>query len=157
VYKPRSELNRQARLRMLQITERATGFQTYTTTLTLSFERRQRTRQRLCLDDGREAALRLPRGTVLRGGDCLHAENGEVIGVKAATEEVSSAFCSDPLQLARAAYHLGNRHVPVQVGAGWLRYLRDHVLDHMLEEMGLQVRADRVAFEPESGAYHSHD
>jgi urease accessory protein len=70
---------------------------------------------------------------------------------------VSSAFCSDPLQLARAAYHLGNRHVAVQVGSGWLRYLRDHVLDHMLEEMGLQVRPDTVAFEPEAGAYHSHD
>jgi urease accessory protein len=142
---------------MLQITERAIGLQAHTTTLTLTFERRQRTRQRLRLDDGREAALILPRGTVLRGGDCLYADNGEVIAVKAATEEVSSACCTDPLQLARAAYHLGNRHVAVQVGAGWLRYLRDHVLDHMLEDMGLQVRPDVVAFEPESGAYHSHD
>ena len=142
---------------MLQITERAIGLQNYTTTVTLTFERRQRTRQRLLLDDGREAALLLPRGTVLRGGDYLHAENGEVIAIKAATEEVSNAFCSDPLQLARAAYHLGNRHVAVQVGVGWLRYLRDHVLDHMLEEMGLQVRPDTVAFEPEAGAYHSHD
>ena len=142
---------------MLQITQRVSGFQPHTVTVTLTFERRQRTRQRIHLDDGREAALMLPRGTVLRGGDCLYAENGEVIAVKAATEEVSCAFCSDPLQLARAAYHLGNRHVPVQVGAGWLRYLRDHVLDHMLEEMGLRVRVDRLAFEPESGAYHSHD
>lgn len=142
---------------MLQIIGRATGFHAPTTTVTLTFERRQRTRQRLRLDDGREAALMLPRGTVLRGGDCLYAENGEVIAVKAAAEEVSSAFCSDPLQLARAAYHLGNRHVAVQVGTGWLRYLRDHVLDHMLEEMGLRVRQDMVAFEPEAGAYHGHD
>jgi urease accessory protein len=142
---------------MLQITERAAGYQIPTATITLSFDRRQRTRQRLRLDDGREAALMLPRGTVLRGGDYLRADNGEVIAVKAAEEEVSSVFCADPLQLARAAYHLGNRHIAVQVGAGWLRYIRDHVLDHMLEEMGLQVRPDRVAFEPESGAYHSHD
>jgi urease accessory protein len=142
---------------MMQITERATGFQPHAATLTLTFERRQRSRQRLRLDDGREAALMLPRGTVLRDGDCLHADSGEVIAVKAASEEVSTAFCSDPLQLARAAYHLGNRHVPVQVSAGWLRYLRDHVLDQMLEEMGMQVRRDRVAFEPEAGAYHSHD
>ncbi len=142
---------------MLQITERAIGLQNHTTSVTLTFELRQRTRQRLQLDDGREAALLLPRGTVLRGGDYLYAENGEVIAIRAAREEVSSAFCSDPLQLARAAYHLGNRHVAVQVGSGWLRYLRDHVLDHMLEEMGLQVRPDTVAFEPEAGAYHSHD
>jgi len=142
---------------MLQIIERATGLQPHTATLTLTFERRQRTRQRLQLDDGREAALMLPRGTVLRGGDYLYADNGEVIAVQAAAEEVSSAFCADPLQLVRAAYHLGNRHVAVQVGTGWLRYLRDHVLDHMLEDMGMQVRPDQVAFEPEAGAYHSHD
>ena len=142
---------------MLQITERATGYQPSTSTLTLSFEQRQRSRQRLRLDDGREAALMMPRGTVLRGGDCLSADNGEVIAIKSAVEEVSSVYCADPLQLARAAYHLGNRHVAVQIGTGWLRYLRDHVLDHMLEDMGLQVRPDRVAFEPESGAYHSHD
>jgi urease accessory protein len=142
---------------MLQITGRTFGFQAGTATLTLSFEQRQRTRQRLRLDDGREAALMLPRGTVLRGGDRLCADNGEVVAVKAASEEVTSVFCADPLQLARAAYHLGNRHIAVQIGAGWLRYLRDHVLDHMIEEMGLQVRHDTVAFEPEAGAYHSHD
>lgn len=142
---------------MLQITGRATGFKNYTTTLTLTFERRQHTRQRLRLDDGREAALMLPRGIVLRGGDYLSADNGEVIAIKAAAEEVSSVFCSDPLQLARVAYHLGNRHVAVQIGGGWLRYIRDHVLDDMIKEMGLQVQRVRVAFEPESGAYHNHD
>lgn len=142
---------------MLKITERVTGLQECAATLTLPFEQRQRSRQRLRLDDGREAALLLPRGTVLRYGDRLRAETGEVIAVKAAAEEVSTVFCADPLHLARAAYHLGNRHVAVQVGAGWLRYLHDHVLDHMVGEMGLQVRRETVAFEPEAGAYHSHD
>ena len=142
---------------MLQINERAKGSKSVTSTLTLTFEQRQRSRQRLLLDDGREAVMMLPRGTILRGGDCLSTENGEVIAVKAAIEEVSNAYCSDPLQLSRAAYHLGNRHVELQIGAGWLRYLRDHVLDHMIEEMGLQIRHDTVAFEPEAGAYHGHD
>ena len=141
---------------MLQITERATGLQACAASLTLTFEQRQRTRQRLRLDDGREAALILPRGTVLRGGDRLRADSGEVIAVNAANEEVTSVFCADPLQLARAAYHLGNRHIAVQIGAGWLRFLRDHVLDRMIEEMGLLVQHDTVAFEPEAGAYHSH-
>ena len=142
---------------MLQINERAKGSKSVTSTLTLTFEQRQRSRQRLLLDDGREAVMMLPRGTILRGGDCLSTENGEVIAIKAAIEEVSNAYCSDPLQLSRAAYHLGNRHVELQIGAGWLRYLRDHVLDHMIEEMGLQIRHDTVAFEPEAGAYHGHD
>ena len=142
---------------MLQINERAKGSKSVTSTLTLTFEQRQRSRQRLLLDDGREAVMMLPRGTILRGGDCLSTENGEVIAIKAAIEEVSNAYCSDPLQLSRAAYHLGNRHVELQIGAGWLRYLRDHVLDHMIEEMGLHIRHDTVAFEPEAGAYHVHD
>jgi urease accessory protein len=142
---------------MLQIIERISGVYEFAATLTLPFELRQRTRQRLHLDDGREAALLLPRGTVLRGGDCLRAEDGEVIAVEAAEEEVSTAFGADPLQVTRAAYHLGNRHVAVQVGAGWLRYLHDHVLDHMLREMGLQVKHETAPFEPEAGAYHSHD
>ena len=99
----------------------------------------------------------LPRGTVLRGGDGLRAEDGEIIAVRAAIEDVSTAYCADPVRLARAAYHLGNRHIAVQVGAGWLRYLHDHVLDHMLTEMGMEVKREDAPFEPEAGAYHGHD
>ena len=63
----------------------------------------------------------------------------------------------DPKALARAAYHLGNRHVPVQVGDGWLRYLADHVLDDMLRGLGLEPKSEQAPFEPESGAYgHVH-
>lgn len=142
---------------MLTINERISQPLAPATALTLPFEMRQRTRQRVRLDDGREAALSLPRGMLLRGGDRLLADNGEIIIVKAAAEEVSTVFCTYPLQLARAAYHLGNRHVAVQVGAGWLRYVRDHVLDHMLLAMGMSVTHEAVSFEPEAGAYHGHD
>jgi urease accessory protein len=81
-----------------------------------------------------------------------------VIEIVAAREVVSVVTSNDPLQLARAAYHLGNRHVSVQIGPGWLRYQHDHVLDDMVRGLGLPVRQDTLPFEPEAGAYagHSH-
>jgi urease accessory protein len=142
---------------MLHITERLSGVHEFAATLTLPFDLRQRTRQRLRLDDGREAALLLPRGMVLRGGDRLRASGGEVIAVKAAAEEVSTLFGNDSVQLARAAYHLGNRHIAVQLGDGWLRFLRDHVLDSMVRDLGIQLIHDVAPFEPEAGAYHRHE
>lgn len=142
---------------MLNITERIADSAPCTASLTLPFELRQKSRQRVQLDDGREAALMLPRGVVLRGGDSLRADGGELIAVRAAMEAISTASGDDARLLARAAYHLGNRHVPVQVGAGWLRYGRDHVLDDMLHGLGLSVRHEELPFEPESGAYqHGH-
>lgn len=142
---------------MLNITERIADTASCTASLTLPFELRQKSRQRVQLDDGREAALMLPRGVVLRGGDSLRADGGELIAVRAAVEAISTASGDDARLLARAAYHLGNRHVPVQVGAGWLRYGRDHVLDDMLHGLGLSVRHEELPFEPESGAYqHGH-
>ncbi len=142
---------------MLHITERIADPIPCNTSLTLPFDLRQKSRQRVRLDDGREAALILPRGVVLRGGDSLRADGGELIAVRAAIEAVSIASSDDARLLARAAYHLGNRHVPVQVGAGWLRYGRDHVLDDMLHGLGLSVRHEESPFEPESGAYqHGH-
>lgn len=123
-------------------------------TLTLPFGDRRRSRLRARLDDGREVALLLPRGTQLRDGDRLRDQSGELcVSVRAADEMLSWACTTDPLLLARAAYHLGNRHVPVQVGPGWLAYLHDHVLDGMIAEMGLAVDTRRVPFEPEAGGY----
>lgn len=122
-------------------------------TLTLTYERRERSRQRVRLDSGREAGLFLPPGTQLADGDLLLAEEGVLIRVRAAAESVSTARTADPLRLARACYHLGNRHVPLQVGPGWLRYLPDHVLDDMLRLLGLSVAVETVRFEPEAGAY----
>src|SRR3954470_15363039 len=89
--------------------------------LTLRFEDRRRSRMRARLDDGREAALLLPHGTILRDGDRLRAPDGDQVAiVRAAAQSLSIVRCDDPLLLARAAYHLGNRHIPVQLGAGWL-------------------------------------
>lgn len=135
--------------------------------LTLPFADRRRSRLRARLDDGREAALILPHGTVLRDGDRLRAaDGGAVITVRAAEETLSWATTGDPLVLARAAYHLGNRHVPVQIGEGWVAYQHDHVLDGMVREMGLHLHLRQAAFEPEAGGYrqagqahggHSHE
>lgn len=122
-------------------------------TATLAFEQRQKSRLRLTLDNGDAAALQLPRGHVLRDGQLLQSEDGITIRVQAAGEAVSTVRSDDAAQLARAAYHLGNRHVALQVGDGWLRYLADHVLDDMLRGHGLEVVNENAPFEPEEGAY----
>ena len=122
-------------------------------TLTLAFDARQRSRQRVRLDDGQEYALLLPRGTVLQHGDRLRDVHGRIVRVCAAAEAVSTVHANDPLQLARACYHLGNRHVPLQITAHWLRYRHDHVLDDLVARLGLTVTREQARFEPESGAY----
>jgi urease accessory protein len=122
--------------------------------LTLGFEDRRRSRMRIRIDDGREAALLLPHGTILRDGDRLRdRERGEVVTVRAADQTLSLVRAADAVALARAAYHLGNRHVPVQVGAGWLAYEHDHVLDEMVEDLGLSIETHVAPFEPEAGGY----
>lgn len=124
-------------------------------TLTLPFEQRQKSRLRTRLDNGQEVGLFLPRGAVLRHGDRLRAANGLIVEVQAALETVSTGHTTDSLLLARAAYHLGNRHVALQLASGWLRYLHDHVLDDMVRELGLEVMCEQALFEPEAGAYSS--
>lgn len=139
-------------------------------TLSLGFEDRRRSRQLARLDDGREVGVNVPRGTVLRDGDRLlgDAGDGPVVIVRAAPETLSVARSNDAHLLARAAYHLGNRHVPLQVAPDHLAYQHDHVLDGMVRELGLIVTTERVPFEPEAGGYrhegserrehgHSHD
>jgi urease accessory protein len=124
--------------------------------LLLPFSERSKSRLRAVLDNGEEAGLFLDRGTILRGGDLLLADDGRVVEVQAADESVSTVHTDNPLQLARACYHLGNRHVALQIGPGWLRYQHDHVLDDMLRGFGLEVRVELAPFEPEGGAYVSH-
>jgi urease accessory protein len=127
--------------------------------LVLPFELRQKSRLRARLASGSEVGLFLERGIVLRGGDLLLADDGTVIEVVAALETVSTVTDADATRLARAGYHLGNRHVPVQIGAGWLRYGHDHVLDDMVRGLGLLVIVEQAPFEPEAGAYgpsHAH-
>lgn len=121
--------------------------------LTLPFQLRSKSRLRTTLDSGEEVGLMLERGSVLRGGDLLIADDGRVIEVVAAPEAVSTVCASDPSQLARASYHLGNRHVALQIGQGWVRYQYDHVLDDMVRGLGLEVIVEEAPFEPEGGAY----
>ncbi len=137
----------------LQIVERLREALPAETTLTLPFELRQKSRLRTWLDNGADVGLFLPRGTVLRGGDRLRTTTGLVIEVRAAPESVSTARTDDARLLARAAYHLGNRHVPLQIDANWLRYLHDHVLDRMVRELGLDIICEQAPFEPEAGAH----
>ena len=141
---------------MLRFTEivAGRGFERPGGVLTMSFADRRRSRLRTRLDDRREIALQLPRGSILRDGDRLRAEDGDlVIAVPAADENLSRVQSDDQLRLARAAYHLGNRHVPVQIGPGFLAYEHDHVLDGMIEDLGLRVETVSRAFEPEAGGY----
>ena len=127
--------------------------------LSLPFELRQKSRLRTELVSGEEAGLFLEHGSILRGGDCLRANDGRVVLVVAADEELMEAKCATPFELVRAAYHLGNRHVPVQIGEGWLRFQADEVLAQMLRGLKATVSKVSAPFEPEAGAYaggHHH-
>ena len=127
--------------------------------LVLPFDLRIRSRLRTRLASGEEAVLRTERGAILRGGECLRAEDGRVVRISAAAEKVMHVACADQHELTRAAYHLGNRHVPVEIGDGYLRIAADHVLGDMLLGLGAKVEELEAPFEPESGAYgggHGH-
>lgn len=141
---------------MLMLTRRVGEAETTCATATLDLDTRTKSRVRIRLDDGREAGLMLERGQLIRGGELLADATGrQVVRVLAAPEEVSTVRCSDPLLLARACYHLGNRHVPLQIEAGLVRYQHDHVLDDMVRGLGLEVSVEQAPFEPEAGAYQS--
>lgn len=121
--------------------------------LSLPIDKRIKSRLKVILDDGRDAGLFLPRGHILRHGEQLISKCGLYIEVKAAPEQVSTVYCDNALLLTRVAYHLGNRHVPLQVEAGWVRYQHDHVLDEMVVGLGAEVTSENEPFEPEGGAY----
>ena len=128
-------------------------------TLTLPFELRRKSRLLVRLDSGEEAGLFLPRGTVLRDGDRLVGTDGRTVRVIAAIEDVHEIRASAECSLVRAAYHLGNRHIPVEIGDACLRIERDQVLKDMLGQLGALVTEARTAFDPEPGAYgggHRH-
>jgi urease accessory protein len=135
-------------------------------TLTLPYDMRCKSRFAATLDTGEEVGVVLPRGTVLRDGDMLVADDGGLVRVIAAAENVLLVRTGDRLTLMRAAYHLGNRHTPVEVGADVLKLEADSVLEDMLKRLGAQVEHATLPFQPESGAYsgqsggghrHGHD
>ncbi len=137
-------------------------------TVELDWDVRQKSRFAATDSQGRELGIFLPRGTVVRGGDVLVAEDGSLIKVIAAPQAVlritACAEHGTPFDLTRAAYHLGNRHVPIELQPDHLKIEPDHVLADMLRAMHLTVVEQQAAFEPEGGAYgqggghggHSH-
>ncbi len=145
---------------MLIVQKRVPPQSAFDAELILPFALRQKSRLRTTVEGGEEIGLFLERGTVLRDGECLQADDGRVVRVIAAAEYLLEVRCKDAAALARAAYHLGNRHTPVQVGTGWLRLAADDVLAGMLRGLGAAVTPVRAPFEPEAGAYaaghHAH-
>jgi urease accessory protein len=133
-------------------------------TVELDWDVRQKSRFDATDSTGRQLGVFLPRGTLVRGGDMLVAEDGSLIQVIAAPQPVLViTACTEhgtPFDLTRAAYHLGNRHVPIELKPDHLKIEPDHVLADMLRAMHLTVREATQAFEPEGGAYsstgHSH-
>ena len=129
-------------------------------TIELDWDVRQKSRFDTTDSQGRQIGVFLPRGTVVRGGDVLVAEDGSLVRVLAAPQAVLRiTHCSQhgtPFDLTRAAYHLGNRHVPIELKLDHLKIEPDHVLATMLRAMHLTVQEIQDAFEPESGAYASH-
>ena len=137
------------------------------TTVELDWDVRQKSRFAATDSAGRELGIFLPRGTLVRGGDVLVAEDGSMVRVIAAPQPVLViTHCQShgtPFDLTRAAYHLGNRHVPIELQPDHLKIEPDHVLADMLRAMHLIVTEQNLAFEPEGGAYaaghgggHSH-
>lgn len=136
-------------------------------TLTLPYELRIRGRLKATTDNDRDVGLFLDRGPVLRHGDLLQANSGEVIQVCAADEPVTTAYIEDGLPLGRLCYHLGNRHVTLALGMDadgrhWVRFPPDYVLEELAELLGATLTHHEAPFDPESGAYaqagreHSH-
>ena len=136
-------------------------------TVELDWDVRQKSRFDATDSQGRQLGVFLPRGTLVRGGDVLVAEDGSLVKVIAAKQPVlvitPCAEHGSPFDLVRAAYHLGNRHVPIELKPDHLKIEPDHVLAEMLRAMHLIVKAEDAAFEPEGGAYasgghtHGHD
>ena len=148
---------------MLTLIRRSTAAPT--DSVALAYDSRKRSRLRVTLASGREAGIFLERGEHLQGGDRLvSADGADVVEIAAAPEKLIEAVAGSPLLFARAAYHLGNRHVPVQImpeaGGGRLRFQTDHVLAEMVKGLGCTVAEVEAPFQPEAGAYgggHHHD
>lgn len=144
---------------MLNLTQRLPADPTVVAEFTLALTAEERVRSRHYFHtDGQEFYLNLPRGTVLQHGDLLQTEaDGRIVRVSAKPEPVMTVTAPTALDLLQAAYHLGNRHVPLEVTIAYLRFSPDPVLKAMLEQRGLSVSEDIAPFQPENGAYgHSH-
>ncbi|MEG3435938.1 urease accessory protein UreE [Pannus brasiliensis CCIBt3594] len=126
--------------------------------LSLTAGERARSRYRLESPEGFALCFRLPRGTILQDGDFVRAENGEIVQIFAKPEPVITVTAHSPHLLLKAAYHLGNRHVELEIAPDYLRLAPDPVLQAMLEGLGLEITEEIAPFKPEIGAYqHYHE
>jgi urease accessory protein len=135
--------------------EQATG------SLTLDFDARHRRRIRLTADHGEAILLDLPKAIAMADGDGVQLDDGRWLHVQAAAERVVEVRHHDRSQLARLAWHLGNRHLPTEIRGQTLRIRPDHVIEEMLSSFGADLVPVDAAFQPEGGAYggysHPHD
>lgn len=128
-------------------------------TVELTFDTRQKSRFRAALASGVDIGADLPRTGILRSGSYIATQEGDVLRVDAKPERLMQVTAQTDFDLLKAAYHLGNRHVPLMLTPTALYFEPDHVLAEMVEGLGLTVSETHHPFEPESGAYaqHSHD
>ncbi|WP_299414568.1 urease accessory protein UreE [Acaryochloris sp. IP29b_bin.148] len=126
-------------------------------TLALTAEERTRSRHKFQTAEGQTVFLQLSRGTILYNGDLLKSESDTVLRIIARSEPVLTVQAATSLDLLRGAYHLGNRHVPLEITPTCLRLTPDPVLQKMLEQLGLDVTEDMHPFQPEAGAYGHHN
>ncbi|NHB56567.1 urease accessory protein UreE [Acinetobacter shaoyimingii] len=128
-------------------------------TVALSFDTRQKSRFRATLNSGIDIGVDLPRTGILRSGAYIATEQGDILKVDAKPEQLMQVTAPTAFDLLKAAYHLGNRHVPLMLTPSALYFEPDHVLAEMVKGLGLTVQEVEHPFEPESGAYaqHSHD
>lgn len=145
---------------MLVIHQRIKPQDTWDAEIHLIYEARTKSRLRCFSAENEDVGLFLERGQPpLHDGDFLQAQDGRVVRVYARPEQLLHVTCASAFELTRAAYHLGNRHVALQVGDGWLRLLDDYVLKAMLEQLHATVVTVQAPFQPEHGAYgggHHH-
>lgn len=128
-------------------------------TVELNFDTRQKSRFRATLKDGTDIGADLPRTGILRSGSFIATHDGDILRVDAKPEHLMQVTAKTDFELLKAAYHLGNRHVPLMLTPYALYFEPDHVLAEMVEGLGLVVKEVEHMFEPESGAYaqHAHD
>lgn len=128
-------------------------------TVVLDYDQRTKGRLKAKAVTGEELGLFLERGKVLRDGDVLECASGDWVLVKSAEETLVEAACDDWLTFSKCCYHLGNRHVPIQVDELKLRMRPDYILEDMLKQLGMETRTVSTGFDPEQGAYsggHHH-
>ena len=141
---------------MREFIEKVKSSETISDSVTLDLQQRIKSRLKACSDSGDDIGIFMERGTTLKHGDLLRDVEGFVLKVIAASESLSSIYSDNLFLLSRACYHLGNRHVELQIKKTSIHYRHDHVLDDMVRNLGLDVVIELLPFEPENGAYHSH-